>query len=140
MTDPSTAEVQKRLDAWIKGSALDEGMYVSLSNKLKRLDEFEGEHESCHPEAADMIVAKYNFESRWSVPNDIGPECKYCVKWDKLEYKNAKGDWVEHHGITASDGADFKRPDHLTLKAEMDEDLWEYYAEFEEHEGEAGRE
>ena len=132
-TDLSTAEVQQRLDSCMdKGSVLDEGMYLSLCNKLKRLAEYEREHKGCEPKEGRMIVAKYTFKSRWSVPEDIGPERCIDIEWDFLKYKNTEGKWVEHHGDTATRTDIFRRPGHVFFEADMDGDLCDYYAAFDE--------
>ena len=110
--DASALTLQGHLDDLQSASALPDGVYVALSNSLKRLHDFEAALED-DPNPL-YVVAHYKTSSYFKVPKDADPD-SLMVKWDRLHYMPKKGEKKKATDPThgGAEESDFKRPDQV---------------------------
>ena len=114
----SAVVLQSHIDESSQGSvdslSMSDGLYLALSNGLKRLSMYEKASRPYDDDAHPLYaVAKYECASYFKVPVEADPSSLF-VKWDTLNYTTmggVKGKVGPNHSGT--EGNDFKRPEHM---------------------------
>lgn len=108
--------LQAYLDQFKDSTNVPGGLYVALSNGLKRLGESETALKADGLELArpKFLVAKYTCTSLFEVPATADPDSLF-IKWDMLNYKCENTGRTErvHPVVSGTDEPDFERPDYV---------------------------
>ena len=99
---------------------ISEGLYIALCASLKRLREheakaevdFEGEP-GVEPEVATSIIANYEHQSVFRIPEDMDMNLGWCIKHDKLNYHTKTGARSMSEPEWGTQDDDFKHPDDV---------------------------
>ena len=123
-SDAPPAEVQSALDDI--AANIPEGLYVAISSSLKRLRENEhpdSASDECSWSDARSIVATYEDKTIFPIPHNMDKNAEWYIKWDRLHYKDTKGDMKVCDPIMGIE-PDRKRPHTIAYMNDfIDEDV-----------------